>query len=95
MTFAEIVARTGWTDAEARVAAHKLAVEKRVRILVTEPALVVAAQAVGRIARRRCGRPWKRFIARIRCCREFPNKNCARAPETAGWKYSKRRWTTW
>ena len=46
MTFAEIVARTGWTDAEARVAAHKLAVEQRVRILVTEPALVVAGAAV-------------------------------------------------
>ncbi|MGA7917901.1 MAG: selenocysteine-specific translation elongation factor [Candidatus Acidiferrales bacterium] len=50
MTYAEIVARTGWTDAEARVAAHKLAVEKRVRILVTEPALVVAGMAVGNCA---------------------------------------------
>jgi selenocysteine-specific elongation factor len=46
MTFAEIVARTGWTDADARVAAHKLVVEKRTRILASEPALVVAAQAV-------------------------------------------------
>jgi len=46
MTFTDIVARTGWTDAEARVAAHKLAVEKRARILATEPALVVAAQSV-------------------------------------------------
>jgi selenocysteine-specific elongation factor len=46
MTFTDIVARTGWTDAEARVAAHKLAVEKRARILATEPARVVAAQAV-------------------------------------------------
>jgi selenocysteine-specific elongation factor len=46
MTFAEIVARTGWTDADARVAAHKLVVEKRARMLATEPALVVAAQTV-------------------------------------------------
>ncbi len=46
MTFAEIVARAGWTDAEARVAAHKLVVEKRARILATEPALIVATQVV-------------------------------------------------
>lgn len=46
MTFAEIVARTGWTNAEARVAAHKLEVEKRARLLATEPALIVAAQSI-------------------------------------------------
>jgi selenocysteine-specific elongation factor len=46
LTFAEIVARTGWTDADARVAAQKLAAEKHVRILVAEPLLVVAAQLV-------------------------------------------------
>jgi selenocysteine-specific elongation factor len=46
LTFAEIVGRTGWTDADARVAAEKLAAEKRVRILVAEPLLVVAAQSV-------------------------------------------------
>jgi selenocysteine-specific elongation factor len=46
LTFAEIVARTGWTHADARVAAEKLAAEKRVRILVAEPLLVVAAQLV-------------------------------------------------
>jgi selenocysteine-specific elongation factor len=46
LTFAEIVARTGWTDADARVAAQKLAAEKHVRILVAEPLLVVATQLV-------------------------------------------------
>ena len=46
LTFAEVVARTGWTDADARVAAQKLAAEKRVRILEAEPALVVAAQVL-------------------------------------------------
>jgi selenocysteine-specific elongation factor len=46
LTFAEIVARTGWTDADARVSAQKLAAEKHVRILVAEPLLVVAAQLV-------------------------------------------------
>jgi selenocysteine-specific elongation factor len=46
LTFAEIVARTGWTDADTRVAAEKLATEKRVRILVAEPLLVVAARSV-------------------------------------------------
>jgi selenocysteine-specific elongation factor len=46
LTFAEIVARTGWTDADARAAAQKLAAEKRVRIVVAEPLLVVAAQLV-------------------------------------------------
>jgi selenocysteine-specific elongation factor len=50
MTFAEIVARTGWTDADAREAAEKLAVEKGARILATEPALVVAAPAVAECA---------------------------------------------
>jgi selenocysteine-specific elongation factor len=50
LTFAEIVARTGWTDTEARVATQKLAVEKRVRILVTEPLLVVSAQMVAHSA---------------------------------------------
>ncbi len=45
ITFAEIVARTGWTGAEARVAAHELAEEKRLRILATEPVLVVSEQA--------------------------------------------------
>jgi selenocysteine-specific elongation factor len=50
LTFAEIVARTGWTDAEARVAAQKLAAEKRVRILVAEPALVASTQVVANCA---------------------------------------------
>ncbi|MGA7636246.1 MAG: SelB C-terminal domain-containing protein, partial [Candidatus Acidiferrales bacterium] len=50
MTFAEIVARTGWTDAEARAAAHQLAVEKRARILATEPVLVTSAQTVANCA---------------------------------------------
>jgi selenocysteine-specific elongation factor len=46
MSFAEIVARTGWTDADARVTANKITVEKRARILATEPALVTSAQAL-------------------------------------------------
>ncbi|MFZ0085406.1 MAG: selenocysteine-specific translation elongation factor [Candidatus Acidiferrales bacterium] len=50
MTFAEIVARSGWTDAEARVAAHKLTVEKRARVLATEPLLVAAERAVANCA---------------------------------------------
>jgi selenocysteine-specific elongation factor len=50
LTFAEIVARTGWTDAEARVAAQKLAAEKRLRILVAEPALVASTQVVANCA---------------------------------------------
>jgi selenocysteine-specific elongation factor len=50
LTFAEIVARTGWTDAEARVAAQELATEKRVRILVAEPALVASTQVVANCA---------------------------------------------
>ena len=50
LTFAEIVARTGWTDADAGVAAQKLAEEKRVRILVAEPALVASTQVVANCA---------------------------------------------
>jgi selenocysteine-specific elongation factor len=50
LTYAEIVARTGWTDADARIAAQKLAVEKRVRILVAEPALVASPQVVANCA---------------------------------------------
>jgi selenocysteine-specific elongation factor len=50
LTFAEIVARTGWTDAEAHVTAQKLAAEKRVRILVAEPALVASTQVVANCA---------------------------------------------
>ncbi len=46
LAFSEIVARTGWTDAEGREAGRKLSMEKRARILATEPALIVAAQAV-------------------------------------------------
>ena len=46
----EIVARTGWTDADAGVAAQKLAAEKRVRILVAEPALVASTQVVANCA---------------------------------------------
>jgi selenocysteine-specific elongation factor len=50
LTYAEIVARTGWTDAETRVATQKLAAEKRVRILVAEPALVASTQVVANCA---------------------------------------------
>jgi selenocysteine-specific elongation factor len=50
LTLAEIVARTGWTDADAGVAAQKLAAEKRVRILVAEPALVASTQVVANCA---------------------------------------------
>jgi selenocysteine-specific elongation factor len=50
LTFVEIVARTGWTDADAGVAAQKLAAEKRVRILVAEPALVASTQVVANCA---------------------------------------------
>jgi selenocysteine-specific elongation factor len=50
LRFAEIVARTGWTDADAAVAAQKLAAEKRVRILVAEPALVASTQVLANCA---------------------------------------------
>lgn len=50
LTYAEIVARTGWTDADARLAAQKLTAEKRVRILVAEPALVASPQVVANCA---------------------------------------------
>jgi selenocysteine-specific elongation factor len=50
LTYAEIVARTGWTDADARITAQKLAAEKRVRILVAEPALVASPQVVANCA---------------------------------------------
>jgi selenocysteine-specific elongation factor len=50
LTFAEIVARTGWTDTDAGVAAQKLAAEKRVRILVAESALVASTQVVANCA---------------------------------------------
>ena len=50
LTYAEIVARTGWTDAEGRVAAQELAAEKRVRILVAERTLVASTQVLANCA---------------------------------------------
>jgi selenocysteine-specific elongation factor len=46
MTLPEIVARTGWIEAETRAAAEKLAAAKRVRILGGAPIVVAPAQAV-------------------------------------------------
>ncbi len=46
LTLAEIVARTGWIEAETRAAAEKLAAAKRVRILGGAPTVVAPAQAV-------------------------------------------------
>jgi selenocysteine-specific elongation factor len=46
MTLPEIVARTGWIEAETRAATEKLAAAKRVRILGGTPIVVAPAQAV-------------------------------------------------
>ena len=46
LTLAELVARTGWIESEARATAEKLAVAKRVRILSGAPIVVAPAQAV-------------------------------------------------
>jgi selenocysteine-specific elongation factor len=46
MTLPEIVARTGWIESEARAAADKPAVAKRVRILGGAPIVVTPAKAV-------------------------------------------------
>jgi|HubBroStandDraft_6_1064221.scaffolds.fasta_scaffold09204_2 selenocysteine-specific elongation factor len=46
MTLPEIVARTGWIEAETRATVDKLASAKRVRILGGAPSVVVPAQAV-------------------------------------------------
>ena len=46
MTIAEILARTGWTDADVRATAEKLAVAKRLRILVGAPSVVAPAKVV-------------------------------------------------
>jgi selenocysteine-specific elongation factor len=46
MTLPEIIARTGWIEAETRAATEKLAAAKRVRILGGTPIVVAPAQAV-------------------------------------------------
>src|SRR5271170_7852148 len=46
MSLAEILARTGWTDADVRTAAEKLAAAKRLRILGGAPSVVASAQGV-------------------------------------------------
>jgi selenocysteine-specific elongation factor len=46
LTLPEIVARTGWIEAEARATAEKLATAKSVRILGGAPIVVAPAQAV-------------------------------------------------
>src|SRR5277367_2493950 len=46
LTLEEIVARTGWIEAETRAADEKLAATKRVRILADAPIVVAPAQAV-------------------------------------------------
>src|SRR6202142_3885055 len=46
MTLPEIVARTGWIEAEARATADRLAAAKRVRLLGGAPLVVAPAQAV-------------------------------------------------
>lgn len=45
-TLAQIVARTGWTEAEARAAAQKLVEGKRLRWIAEQPAAVASARAV-------------------------------------------------
>ena len=94
LTLAEIVARTGWIEAETRAAAEKLAAAKRVRILGGAPTVVAPAQAVTD-APRLSGRTVETFHRRIRCCRGFRNKNCARGRDEREWKYLKRRWEIW
>jgi selenocysteine-specific elongation factor len=46
MTFGEILARTGWTDADIRATAEKLAAVKRLRILAGAPSVVASAQGL-------------------------------------------------
>jgi selenocysteine-specific elongation factor len=46
MTLPELLARTGWIESDARVAAEKMAAAKRVRILVGAPVVLAPAQAV-------------------------------------------------
>jgi selenocysteine-specific elongation factor len=46
MTLPEVVARTGWIEAETRATAEKLAVAKRVRILGGAPTVVAPTKAV-------------------------------------------------
>jgi selenocysteine-specific elongation factor len=50
VTLPEIVARTGWIEAETRAAAEKLAAAKRVRILGGAPTVVAPAAAVAACA---------------------------------------------
>src|SRR5271168_12881 len=45
-TLPEIVARTGWTDADIRATAEKLAAVKRLRILAGAPSVVASAQGL-------------------------------------------------
>jgi selenocysteine-specific elongation factor len=46
LTLPEILARTGWTDAQIRATAEKLAAMKRVRMIGSAPTLIAPAQAV-------------------------------------------------
>lgn len=46
MTFAQILARTGWTDGEIRATAQKLVAAERVRILAGEEAIVASERGV-------------------------------------------------
>jgi selenocysteine-specific elongation factor len=46
LTLPEIVARTGWIEAETRATADKLAAAKRIRLLAGAPMVVAPAQAV-------------------------------------------------
>jgi selenocysteine-specific elongation factor len=46
MTLPELLARTGWIESDARVAAEKMATAKRVRVLLGAPVVLAPAQAV-------------------------------------------------
>jgi selenocysteine-specific elongation factor len=50
MTLTEIIARTGWTEAEARAAAQERIEAKRLRWIAEQPAAVASAKAVARSA---------------------------------------------
>ena len=79
LTLTDFIARTGWTEPEARATIEKLAQSNRLRILNENP-LIVSSPAARKTLPPRSEKPWRIFIARIPCCPESPGRTCAAAP---------------
>lgn len=75
----EIVARTGWTEAEIEAIARALAAVGKLRVIFSQQPVVLASTHAVDKCTRNCAPPSRHFIARIRCCPEFRGRIFARS----------------